>query len=115
MRQYHLILIKWKYKVITSQVIKQASYCTARNSITLQFMKHLLQNKIFHINNNSYLKLATFEMASGLRAFLKCDSGVQFTLYKFRETGVGGILAPTSENSSNTSGLDACICKKNKV
>jgi hypothetical protein len=63
---------------------------------------------------HSYLKLATFEMVSGVNGFLKCGPEVQFTLYKFRETGVGGILAPISAKHSNASGFDACICNKNK-
>jgi hypothetical protein len=53
-------------------------------------------------------------MVSGFNAFLKRGSEVQFTLYKFQERGVCGILAPTSANNSNTSGFDACTCNKYK-
>jgi hypothetical protein len=63
---------------------------------------------------HSYLKLATFETVSGVNAFLNCGPEVQFTLYKFRETGVGGILASISAKYSKASGFDACICNKNK-
>jgi hypothetical protein len=57
-----------------------------------------------------YLELVTFEMLSGVNGFLMCDTGVCFTLRKFRGKGVGGI----SGKPSNAFGFDVCTCNKNK-
>lgn len=58
-----------------------------------------------------YLKLLTFEVLSGVKGFLTRGTGVLLPLYLFQATGVGAI----SVKRLNASGLDVCICKKNKV